>query len=162
MGAMFIRFPRSYGDFSGYSDIAYMEFPNVIEEFDLMNNYPNSYLARYLRRNSWRRWQFIFHSLPGFRDYVYIPLGGSRGNKAKPSEISLSVFLVSGSGMAQLTLSLGVGFMRLYLFRYFLIGTEQSSLVLRGGSFINLHSEEFFVKWLPLPLYWSVWALGFF
>ncbi|MBM65618.1 MAG: membrane-bound O-acyltransferase family protein [Myxococcales bacterium] len=62
-----------YGDFSGYTDIArglgkWMGF-----DFDVNFNHP--YLARSLR-DFWRRWHISLSTW--FRDYVYIPLGGSR------------------------------------------------------------------------------------
>ena len=80
-----------YFDFSGYSDMAIgigsffgLELP---ENF----NYP--YLARSIGEY-WRRWHM---SLSGwFRDYVYIPLGGSRCSLAKNCRNLLIVFLLTG------------------------------------------------------------------
>ena len=80
-----------YFDFSGYSDMAIgigsffgLELP---ENFD----YP--YLARSIGEY-WRRWHI---SLSGwFRDYVYIPLGGSRCSLAKNCRNLVIVFLLTG------------------------------------------------------------------
>ena len=80
-----------YFDFSGYSDMAIgigsffgLELP---ENF----NYP--YLARSIGEY-WRRWHI---SLSGwFRDYVYIPLGGSRCSLAKNCRNLVIVFLLTG------------------------------------------------------------------
>ena len=62
-----------YGDFSGYSDIAI----GTAKLFDikLMRNFNNPYFSRDIAE-FWRRWHISLTTW--FRDYVYIPLGGSR------------------------------------------------------------------------------------
>ena len=62
-----------YGDFSGYSDIAI----GTAKLFGirLMRNFNNPYFSRDIAE-FWRRWHISLTSW--FRDYVYIPLGGSR------------------------------------------------------------------------------------
>ncbi|MEL6105905.1 MAG: MBOAT family O-acyltransferase [Planctomycetota bacterium] len=90
LGAVYFAF-QIYGDFSGYSDIAIGTAK--LFGFDLMENFKLPYFARD-PAEFWRRWHV---SLSGwFRDYVYIPLGGSRGSKAVTIRNTLVVFLVSG------------------------------------------------------------------
>jgi len=64
-----------YGDFSGYSDIAIGTAK--LFGIKLMRNFNNPYLSRDIAE-FWRRWHISLTSW--FRDYVYIPLGGSRPN----------------------------------------------------------------------------------
>jgi D-alanyl-lipoteichoic acid acyltransferase DltB (MBOAT superfamily) len=62
-----------YGDFSGYSDIA--RGLARLMGLDLMANFDHPYLATSIR-DFWMRWHISLSTW--FRDYVYIPLGGSR------------------------------------------------------------------------------------
>lgn len=80
-----------YGDFSGYSDIAI----GVARLFgiNLMRNFRNPYLARDIAE-FWRRWHISLTTW--FRDYVYIPLGGSRCSKLKVIRNTGIIFLLSG------------------------------------------------------------------
>ena len=80
-----------YADFSGYSDIAI----GVAKLFGirLMRNFNNPYFSRDIAE-FWRRWHISLTTW--FRDYLYIPLGGSRTTKAKIVRNTLIIFLVSG------------------------------------------------------------------
>lgn len=80
-----------YCDFSGYSDIAIGTAK--LFDIDLMTNFKSPYFSASIQE-FWRRWHI---SLSGwFRDYVYIPLGGSRVSKIR-HYINLCVtFLLSG------------------------------------------------------------------
>lgn len=80
-----------YGDFSGYSDIAI----GCAKLFgiDLMRNFNNPYFSRDIAE-FWRRWHISLTTW--FRDYIYIPLGGSRTTKAKVVRNTFIIFLVSG------------------------------------------------------------------
>jgi len=80
-----------YGDFSGYSDIAIGV--SRMFGFDLMRNFRSPYLARDIAE-FWRRWHISLSTW--FRDYLYIPLGGSRGGKWKSIRNTFAIFLVSG------------------------------------------------------------------
>ena len=64
-----------YGDFSGYSDIAIGTAK--LFGINLMRNFNNPYFSRDIAE-FWRRWHISLTTW--FRDYVYIPLGGSRPN----------------------------------------------------------------------------------
>ncbi|MBT8261718.1 MAG: MBOAT family protein [Bacteroidia bacterium] len=90
MGAVFFAF-QIYGDFSGYSDIAIGSAR--LMGFDLMKNFNYPYLAQNMS-DFWRRWHISLSTW--FRDYVYIPLGGSLVSKARLTINILIVFLLSG------------------------------------------------------------------
>lgn len=80
-----------YGDFSGYSDIAI----GTAKLFGirLMRNFNMPYFSRDIAE-FWRRWHISLTTW--FRDYVYIPLGGSRVSKAKVVRNIFIIFLLSG------------------------------------------------------------------
>lgn len=80
-----------YCDFSGYSDIAIGAARTM--GFDLMKNFDSPYLSKSITE-FWRRWHISLSTW--FRDYVYIPLGGSREGKYKTYVNLFIVFLVSG------------------------------------------------------------------
>jgi alginate O-acetyltransferase complex protein AlgI len=80
-----------YADFSAYSDIARGTARWL--GFDIMRNFDHPYLATG-PADFWRRWHISLSSW--FRDYVYIPLGGSRDGRGKMYRNILMTFLVSG------------------------------------------------------------------
>ena len=80
-----------YCDFSGYSDIAIGAARTM--GFDLMQNFDSPYLSKSITE-FWRRWHISLSTW--FRDYVYIPLGGSRNGKYKTYANLFIVFVVSG------------------------------------------------------------------
>ena len=90
LGAFFFAF-QIYGDFSGYSDIAIGI--SRLFGFDLMKNFNFPYFSRDIAE-FWRRWHISLSTW--FRDYLYYPLGGSRGGVLKTIRNTLIVFLVSG------------------------------------------------------------------
>jgi D-alanyl-lipoteichoic acid acyltransferase DltB (MBOAT superfamily) len=90
LGAVFFAF-QIYGDFSGYSDIAIGTAR--LFGFKLMRNFANPYFSRDIAE-FWRRWHISLSTW--FRDYVYIPLGGSRVEKPKMIRNVFVIFLVSG------------------------------------------------------------------
>lgn len=89
-GAVFFAL-QIYGDFSGYSDIAIGTAR--LFGFRLMQNFSFPYFSRDIAE-FWRRWHISLSTW--FRDYVYIPLGGSRGTKLLVLRNTLVIFLVSG------------------------------------------------------------------
>lgn len=89
-GAVLFAF-QIYGDFSGYSDIA-IGVARLFG-FSLMTNFAFPYFSRDIAE-FWRRWHISLSTW--FRDYLYIPLGGSRGNKTQQIRNIAIVFLVSG------------------------------------------------------------------
>ena len=90
LGAIYFSF-QIYGDFSGYSDIAIGTAR--LFGFDLMRNFNYPYFSRDIAE-FWRRWHISLSTW--FRDYLYIPLGGSRGNRFKQIRNVFIIFLVSG------------------------------------------------------------------
>ncbi len=80
-----------YGDFSGYSDIAIG--CSKLFGIRLMRNFNHPYFARDIAE-FWRRWHISLTTW--FRDYLYIPLGGSRCSTGKKVRNTFIIFLVSG------------------------------------------------------------------
>ena len=90
LGAIFFTF-QIYGDFSGYSDIAIGT--SRLFGFNLMQNFATPYFSRDIAE-FWRRWHISLSTW--FRDYLYIPLGGSRGGTWMKIRNTFIIFLVSG------------------------------------------------------------------
>lgn len=90
LGAVFFAF-QIYGDFSGYSDIAIGTAR--LFGFSLMQNFAFPYFSRDMAE-FWRRWHISLSTW--FRDYLYIPLGGSRGSLAMKVRNTFIIFVVSG------------------------------------------------------------------
>jgi alginate O-acetyltransferase complex protein AlgI len=90
LGAIFFAF-QIYGDFSGYSDIAIGTAR--LFGFNLMQNFAFPYFSRDIAE-FWRRWHISLSTW--FRDYLYIPLGGSRGTNYFKIRNVFIIFLVSG------------------------------------------------------------------
>jgi D-alanyl-lipoteichoic acid acyltransferase DltB (MBOAT superfamily) len=80
-----------YCDFSGYSDIAVGSAR--LFGYDLMQNFDRPYFSRSVRE-FWTRWHISLSSW--FRDYVYVPLGGSRISARRTQLNVFVVFLLSG------------------------------------------------------------------
>ena len=90
LGAFFFAF-QIYGDFSGYSDIAIGTAR--LFGFNLMRNFAFPYFSRDIAE-FWRRWHISLSTW--FRDYVYIPLGGSKVGKWAVIRNIFIIFVVSG------------------------------------------------------------------
>jgi alginate O-acetyltransferase complex protein AlgI len=80
-----------YCDFSGYSDVA--RGTARIMGFELMINFRQPYFATSLAE-FWHRWHISLSTW--FRDYLFIPLGGSRGSERMVARNLIIVFVVSG------------------------------------------------------------------
>ena len=90
LGAVYFAF-QIYGDFSGYSDMALGM--SKLFGIDLLRNFNYPYFSRDIAE-FWRRWHISLSSW--FRDYLYIPLGGSSGGMAMKIRNTFIIFLVSG------------------------------------------------------------------
>ena len=90
LGALFFTF-QIYGDFSGYSDIAIGT--SRLFGFNLKQNFAFPYFSRDIAE-FWRRWHISLSTW--FRDYLYIPLGGSRGGAMMKVRNTFIIFIVSG------------------------------------------------------------------
>jgi len=89
-GALFFSI-QIYGDFSGYSDIA-LGTARLLG-INLLRNFAFPYFSRDIAE-FWRRWHISLTTW--FRDYLYIPLGGSRGGLWMKIRNTFIIFLVSG------------------------------------------------------------------
>ena len=90
LGAVLFSF-QIYCDFSGYSDIAIGT--SRLFGFNLKQNFAFPYFSRDIAE-FWRRWHISLSTW--FRDYLYIPLGGSRGGVLNKVRNTLIIFIVSG------------------------------------------------------------------
>ncbi|PZX57803.1 D-alanyl-lipoteichoic acid acyltransferase DltB (MBOAT superfamily) [Algoriphagus ratkowskyi] len=90
LGGVLFAF-QIYGDFSGYSDIAIGT--SRLFGFNLMRNFAFPYFSRDIAE-FWRRWHISLSTW--FRDYLYIPLGGSKGGMIKKIRNTFIIFVVSG------------------------------------------------------------------
>ncbi len=90
LGAIFFAF-QIYCDFSGYSDIALGTAR--LFGIDLLRNFAFPYFSRDIAE-FWRRWHISLSTW--FRDYLYIPLGGSKGGTWTKVRNTFIIFLVSG------------------------------------------------------------------
>lgn len=90
LGAVFFAF-QIYGDFSGYSDIAIGTAR--LFGIDLLRNFAFPYFSRDIAE-FWRRWHISLSSW--FKDYLYIPLGGSKGGNWTRIRNTFIIFIVSG------------------------------------------------------------------
>jgi hypothetical protein len=89
-GAIAFSF-QIYGDFSGYTDIA-LGIAKLFG-FELLSNFKFPYFSRDIAE-FWRRWHISLSSW--FKDYLYIPLGGSKEGKLKAVRNTFIIFIVSG------------------------------------------------------------------
>lgn len=90
LGATCFAF-QIYGDFSGYSDMA-LGTARMLG-FELLKNFNFPYFSKNIAE-FWRKWHISLSSW--FRDYLYIPLGGSRTSKLKVVRNTFIIFIVSG------------------------------------------------------------------
>lgn len=90
IGALFFAF-QIYGDFSGYSDIALGTAK--LFGITLLRNFAYPYFSRDIAE-FWRRWHISLSSW--FKDYLYIPLGGSKGGRMAQIRNTFIIFVISG------------------------------------------------------------------
>jgi alginate O-acetyltransferase complex protein AlgI len=123
LGAIFFTF-QIYGDFSGYSDIAIGT--SRLFGFNLMQNFAAPYLSRDIAE-FWRRWHISLSTW--FRDYLYIPLGGSKGGTWMKVRNTFIIFLVSGLWHgANWTFIVWGGLNALYFLPLLLLNRNRSNL----------------------------------
>ena len=123
IGAVLFSF-QIYGDFSGYSDIAIGT--SRLFGFNLMKNFAFPYFSRDIGE-FWRRWHISLSTW--FRDYLYIPLGGSRGSKWFNIRNIFIVFIVSGFWHGANWTFLAWGFLNaLYFLPLFLLNRNRMHL----------------------------------
>jgi alginate O-acetyltransferase complex protein AlgI len=135
LGAVFFAF-QIYGDFSGYSDIAIG--CSRLFGFELMRNFDFPYFSRDIAE-FWRRWHISLSTW--FRDYLYIPLGGSRGGKWMNVRNISVIFIVSGFWHgANWTFIIWGALNALYFMPLLLVGRNRMNVdvVAEGRSYPNL------------------------
>jgi alginate O-acetyltransferase complex protein AlgI len=137
LGAIYFAF-QIYGDFSGYSDIAIGSAR--LFGFRLMRNFAYPYFARDIAE-FWRKWHISLSTW--FRDYVYIPLGGSRVSRSIAIRNIFVIFLVSGIWHgANWTFLVWGGLNALYFLPLFLFGQNRNN------------AGEFEARWIPKAREW--------
>jgi alginate O-acetyltransferase complex protein AlgI len=106
VGVYFFAF-QIYGDFSGYTDIA--RGVSLLFGLELMENFRRPYLARSTAEFWGERWHVSLGRW--FRDYLYVPLGGSRAGATRQYLNLMLVFLASGLWHAGLGYGVGWTFL---------------------------------------------------
>ena len=132
LGALFFTF-QIYCDFSGYSDIALGTAR--LFGIELLRNFAFPYFSRDIAE-FWRRWHISLSSW--FKDYLYIPLGGSRGGMFVKIRNTFIIFLVSGLWHgANWTFIIWGGLNALYIMPSIILNTNRNNLdiVARGRLF---------------------------
>ena len=139
LGAIFFAF-QIYGDFSGYSDIAIGTAR--LFGFKLMTNFRMPYFSRDMAE-FWRRWHISLSTW--FRDYLYIPLGGSKRGKKYMIRNTFIIFIVSGFWHGANYTFLAWGFLNaLYFLPLFFRGKNRKNLnVVAENSYLPSLKEAF-------------------
>lgn len=145
-----------YGDFSGYSDIALGTAR--LFGIELLKNFSFPYFSRDMAE-FWRRWHISLSSW--FRDYLYIPLGGSKGGIWKKVRNTFIIFIVSGFWHgANWTFIIWGTLNALYIIPSILLNTNRNHLnMVAEGAYLPKFSE--FMKVL-LTFSLTVFAWIFF
>ncbi len=123
LGIFYFSF-QIYCDFSGYSDIAIGT--SKLFGFDLMSNFKFPYFSRNVGE-FWRRWHISLSTW--FRDYLYVPLGGSKLTKWISLRNIFIIFTVSGfwHGANWTFIFWGLTHSIMYI-PFFLLGTNRKYL----------------------------------
>ncbi len=152
LGALFFAI-QIYGDFSGYSDIAL----GVSRLFgiELLRNFAYPYFSRDIAE-FWRRWHISLSSW--FRDYLYFPLGGSKGGQWSKIKNTFIIFLVSGFWHGANWTFIVWGFLNaLYIMPSIVLGTNRNNLEIIAKGKIFPEIKEIFSMLLTFLLTVLVW-----
>ena len=155
LGAIFFTF-QIYCDFSGYSDIALGTAR--LFGIDLLRNFAFPYFSRDIAE-FWRRWHISLSSW--FKDYLYIPLGGSKGGMWMKIRNTFIIFLVSGFWHGANWTFIVWGFLNaLYIMPSIIFNTNRNNLdIVAKGKYLPT-IREFFAILLTFSL--TVFAWIFF
>jgi alginate O-acetyltransferase complex protein AlgI len=139
LGAIFFTF-QIYGDFSGYSDIALGTAR--LFGIDLLKNFAFPYFSRDIAE-FWRRWHISLSTW--FRDYLYIPLGGSKVGTWVKVRNTFIIFLVSGFWHgANWTFIVWGGLNALYIMPSIIFNTNRNNLdIVAQGRYFPTIKEVF-------------------
>jgi alginate O-acetyltransferase complex protein AlgI len=155
MGAVYFTF-QIYGDFSGYSDIALGT--SKLFGINLLRNFNFPYFSRDIAE-FWRRWHISLSTW--FRDYLYIPLGGSQGGMKMKIRNTFIIFLVSGFWHGANWTFIVWGFINAMYFLPLLITNRNRNnmdIVAKGEKFPSL--KDFFA--MLVTFFMAVFAWIFF
>ncbi|MDN3676896.1 MBOAT family O-acyltransferase [Flavobacterium paronense] len=139
LGALFFAF-QIYGDFSGYSDIALGTAR--LFGIDLLRNFSFPYFSRDIAE-FWRRWHISLSSW--FRDYLYIPLGGSKGGIWIKIRNTFIIFIVSGFWHGANWTFIVWGFLNaLYIMPSIIFNTNRTNLdIVAKGKYLPSFKDVF-------------------
>jgi D-alanyl-lipoteichoic acid acyltransferase DltB (MBOAT superfamily) len=139
LGALFFTF-QIYCDFSGYSDIALGTAR--LFGIDLLRNFAFPYFSRDIAE-FWRRWHISLSSW--FKDYLYIPLGGSKGGMWMKIRNTFIIFLVSGFWHGANWTFIVWGFLNaLYIMPSIIFKTNRNNLeIVAKGKYLPTFKEFF-------------------
>lgn len=152
LGAFFFTF-QIYGDFSGYSDIAIGTAR--LFGFNLKRNFNFPYFSRDIAE-FWRRWHISLSTW--FRDYLYIPLGGSKGEVWIKIRNTLIIFIVSGFWHGANWTFIAWGFLNAVYFIPLLLrnkNRKHMEVIAKGQLFPNL--KEFGMVLMTFSLTMLTW-----
>lgn len=152
LGALFFTF-QIYGDFSGYSDIAL----GTARLFgvELLRNFAFPYFSRDIAE-FWRRWHISLSTW--FRDYLYIPLGGSKGGMWMKVRNTFIIFLVSGFWHGANWTFLIWGFLNaLYIMPSIIFATNRNNLDTVAQGRLLPSVREFFAMGVTFSLAVLAW-----
>lgn len=139
LGALLFAF-QIYGDFSGYSDIA-LGTARLLG-FELLKNFNFPYFSRDIAE-FWRRWHISLSSW--FKDYLYFPLGGSKGGKWMRIRNTFIIFIVSGFWHGANWTFLAWGFLNaLYFLPLLLTNNNRNNLEIVAKGRLLPSVKEFF------------------
>ncbi|MEW5676294.1 MBOAT family O-acyltransferase [Flavobacterium enshiense] len=147
LGAVFFAF-QIYGDFSGYSDIALGT--SKLFGIELLKNFNFPYFSKDIA-DFWRRWHISLSTW--FRDYLYIPLGGSQGGRSMRLRNTLIIFLVSGFWHGANWTFILWGLLHALLFIPLLL-TENNRKNLSGGTYTLRDIPKIILTFLVVCLAW--------
>ncbi len=139
LGALFFTF-QIYCDFSGYSDIALGTAR--LFGIDLLRNFAFPYFSRDIAE-FWRRWHISLSSW--FKDYLYIPLGGSKGGTFMKIRNTFIIFIVSGFWHGANWTFIVWGFLNaLYIMPSIIFNSNRNNLdIVAAGKFLPSFRELF-------------------
>lgn len=139
-GAVYFSF-QIYGDFSGYSDIALGT--SKLFGIDLLKNFDFPYFSRDIAE-FWRRWHISLSSW--FKDYLYIPLGGSQGGTWMKIRNTFIIFLVSGFWHGANWTFMAWGFLNAVYFLPLLLSNKNRSHIGNIGHLTFIQSLKTFAQ----------------
>jgi alginate O-acetyltransferase complex protein AlgI len=155
LGALFFTF-QIYCDFSGYSDIAIGTAK--LFGIELLRNFAFPYFSRDIAE-FWRRWHISLSSW--FRDYLYIPLGGSKGGTWMKVRNTFIIFLVSGFWHGANWTFIVWGLLNaIYIMPSIIFNTNRNNLDIVAKGRLIPTLKELFSMWLTFSL--TVFAWIFF